>query len=137
MAERSRQQTLVVVVSAKSRLRNVDLSTLRRVFARQPSGLELIPLNHPVGRSARGLFDRLVLGLREREVGRYWINRKVRGETGPPPTVASPRKLAKIVARHPRAITYLALPGLLPGLRVLAIDGKLPGHPDYPLRGAP
>jgi hypothetical protein len=127
---------VLVVVARASALRNVSRAELRRLFMRQAEeidGERLIPFNHPPGTAIRQQFDRLVLGMSEAEMGRYWVDRKLRDESGPPRTVPSSALLRRVVAALPGAIGYLPSDQVDPGLRILTVDGKEPGQLDYPL----
>ncbi len=128
---------LAVVVAANTDLVDVSLADLRRVFAgagmNDNSGKPLIPLNHAPRSGARAGFDRIVLGLNPEEVGRFWIDRKIRGLAGPPRSLDSIPLLLRLVQRFPGAISYARSPLPLEGLRVLRVNGKRPQDPGYAL----
>jgi hypothetical protein len=96
----------------------------------------LVPLNHPVRTHERELFDRKVLGLEPGDVGRFWINRRIRDEGVPPRTVPSPQLAPRVVASYPGAIAYvssslLAKMAVSTQVRILSVDGKSPSDPGY------
>lgn len=132
-------QPLFVVVGASTDMTDISLAALRRAFqgepAFTPSGKRLVPLNHAIGIPERVAFDRGVLGLEPDEVGRFWINRRIRDEGAPPRTLPSAELGVRVVASYPGAITYIQAKFLNPSVRVLRIDGKLPGDPGYLLAG--
>ncbi len=97
------------------------------------SGRALIPLNHPPRSGARAGFDRIVLGLTPEEVGRFWIDRRLRGLAGPPRSLDSIPLLLRLIQRFPGAISYARSPLPLEGLRVLRVNGKRPEDPGYAL----
>jgi hypothetical protein len=66
-------------------------------------------------------------------VARYWIERKIRGQGGPPRIIPSANLVARIVARVPGAIGYVVEGPLPDGVRALTIGGLPATHPRYPL----
>ena len=132
---------LAVIVSPESKLTNISVSDLRRVFQSErltdPDGLKLIPLNHPPKTVDRVGFDRAVLGMDAEGVGRFWIDRKIRGGSGPPRSVESLSTLRRVVEKLPGAIGYVRPAQLSSEVRVIRVDGKLPEDPGYPIRYRP
>jgi len=128
---------LAVVVGPNSKLSDLSLSDLRRIFTGErvtdPSGNKLIPLNHPPKTVDRVGFDRSVLGMSPDEVGQFWVDRRIRGGSGPPRTVESIGTLRRVVQNLPGAIGYLRRPQLSTEVKPVRIDGKLPGDPGYPV----
>ena len=133
--------TILVIVSEKSPLTNLSSTQLRRLFQKRgfvgPKGGNSIAINLPPRHPTRVTFDRLVLNLEPDQVGRYWIDRKIRGQTGPPKTVRSGRLLQRFVKAIPKTVGYITGRTLPPGVRALRIDGFSPDHPRYPLRSSP
>jgi len=130
--------TLAVVVGPTSKLTDLGMADLRRIFTSErvtdPSGNKLIPLNHPPKTVDRSGFDRTVLGMSPDEVGRYWVDRRIRGGSGPPRTVESISTLRRVVQNVPGAIGYLRPSQLSAEVKPVQIDGKLPGEAGYPVR---
>lgn len=130
---------LVVVVGLKTNLTDISLAMLRRAFqgevAHTTDGKRLVPLNHAVGSEERTRFDQAVLGLSPSEVGRFWINRRIRDEAPPPRTLPSADLGVRVVASYPGAIAYVNSTQVTSNIRVVRIDGKLPGDAGYLLAG--
>jgi hypothetical protein len=128
---------LVMIVAPESPLQDVELSLLMRLFGgdpvSDPSGRSLIPFNHPPRSPDRVLFDRRVLGLDPDEVAKYWIDRKIRAQPGPPRTATSLRMLLGVVSKLPGAIGYVRPEYLSPEVRALRVAGKTPESTGYPL----
>jgi hypothetical protein len=92
----------VVIVGEDSPLQNVTVAELRKVFASTSDsiqGTRLTPLNHPAGSALRVQFDAKVLGMSPAQVGRYWIDRRLRSQPGPPRSVDSSALLKRVTAR--------------------------------------
>jgi hypothetical protein len=132
---------LAVIVSPDSKLTNISTADLRRVFQSErltdPDGTRLIPLNHPPKTVDRVGFDEVVLGMDAEAVGRFWIDRKIRGQSGPPRTVESLATLRRVVEKLPGAIGYIRPSQLSNEVRAIRVDGKLPEDPGYPVRYKP
>lgn len=133
--------SLAVIVSPSSKLTNISLADLRRVFQSErltdPDGNRLIALNHPPKTVDRVGFDQTVMGMDADAVGRFWIDRKIRGGSGPPRTVESLATLRRVVEKLPGAIGYLRPGQLSNEVRAIRVDGKLPEDPGYPLHYRP
>lgn len=131
------QPALVVVVAPESPLRDVSSADLRKLFLRNSTtlgGRPAVPLNHPPGTPDRLQFDQQVLGMREAEVGRYWVDRRVRGESAPPHTIASVPLLRRVVTKLTGAVAYMRVTEADSTVRVLLVDGKGPKDAGYALR---
>ena len=129
-------QPMLVVVAASFPVTNITLADLRRAFqgqAAEAAGKRLIPINHPTGSPLRASFDRAVLGLEPAEVGRFWVDKRIRDEGAPPKTAPSAELALRIVASLPGAITYVGQEGLNPTVKALTVDGKSGGQAGYPL----
>jgi hypothetical protein len=136
-ATSSATTSLVPIVSASSRLTDIDANDLRRVFLgyaqTDPDGRTLIPLNHPPGAAARARFDRVLLGFAPDDAAKYWVDQRIRGAKLPPRTASPEYLLQRVVAKLPGAISYVSAGSLIPGVRALTIDGRSVGQPGYPL----
>jgi ABC-type phosphate transport system substrate-binding protein len=132
---------LAIIVSPESKLTNISVADLRRVFQSErltdPDGVKLIALNHPPKTVDRVGFDQVVLGMDPEAVGRFWIDRKIRGGSGPPRTVESLSTLRRVVEKLPGAIGYIRPAQLSNEVRAIRVDGKLPEDPGYSVRYRP
>src|SRR4051812_65903 len=75
---------LVVVVAKGSSVKNISRGELKRCFtgdAVTVAGKQLVPFNAAPNTPERAAFDQAVLGMSPDEVGRFWIDRKVRGQS--------------------------------------------------------
>lgn len=140
-ASAGNEVALAVVASPNSKLTSISMADLRRVFQSErltdPDGNRLIALNHPPKTVDRVGFDLVVMGMDPEAVGRFWIDRKIRGGSGPPRTVESLATLRRVVEKLPGAIGYLRPSQLSNEVRAIRVDGKLPEDPGYPVRYKP
>jgi hypothetical protein len=129
-------EPLLVIVGSAFPATDVAFATLKEAFRGRiasMAGARLIAVNHPLESAPRVGFDRLVLKLKPTDVGRYWVDVKVR-DSGKPPTTAATSELAvRIVASLPNAISYATRPMLSPKVKVLTVDGKSATQPGYAL----
>jgi hypothetical protein len=130
---------LLVVVGHATGLTDISSALLRRAFEGYPAeyqpGKRLLPLNHPTSSSERQRFDRVVLGLNPDEVGRFWVDQRIRSAGQPPRTLPSPELAVRVVLSFAGAITYTTADMVKPGLNVLKIDGRAPTDPSYLFAG--
>jgi hypothetical protein len=128
---------LAVIVGKSSSFDNLSLATLRNIFLAQPTsenGVRLVPFNSPPNSPERVLFDRRVLGMDPDEVARRWVDQRIRGNPGPPRTIAGAKLLRQVVARLPGAIAYLNPEDLDGTVKALTVGGYDYTHKDYPIR---
>jgi len=131
------QLRLVVVVAKNQALSDLSLKDLRNLYKGDqvtgPDGKRLIPLVLPVHSPERVAFDRAVLGMSPDEVASYWIDRKIRGQSGAPKSVPSPDLLVRVVAGLEGAIGYLRVDDRPSLLKTILISGKSPSDANYPV----
>ena len=124
--------TLVIVVGAGSAVNDIARTDLKRVFLGEPIG-SLVPFNMTPSATERTVFERLALGMSGDEVGRYWVDRKIRGQGQAPRTLPTPLHVQKVVAKFPGAISYVTADKLTSELKALKVDGKAYTDAGYPL----
>jgi hypothetical protein len=127
---------LAVIVGKDSPITSLSLFELKRLFMGEPvsaGGKRLIPLNHvPLSKERVG-FDHTVLGLSADAAARYWIDRKIRGESGPPKAVDASDLLQRVVNRLEGAIGYVRVAEVSDEVQIVRIDGKMPSDGGYPI----
>ena len=92
-----------------------------------------MPFNAQPKTAERTGFDRGVLGMSPDEVGRYWVDRKVRGQSGAPRSLPSVMHVQKVVAKFPNAISYLPADQLTADVQPMKIDGTAYTDASYAL----
>jgi len=76
-----------------------------------------------------------VCQMTEAQFRQHWIAKVFRADTAvAPKMVYSPEMSVDSVNRIPGGITFIDAAGASRSLKLLKIDGKLPGEPGYPLR---
>lgn len=128
---------LAIVVGASTALKGISFYRLRALFLGRVisfSGGRLIPFNRVTNTPYRILFDQVVLDMDPEEVARYWVDRKIRGETGAPDAFDNAEQLKNMLQRVPNSVGYVDARDLVGPIRAIPVDGKLPGDPAYPVR---
>lgn len=127
---------LLVVVAKSSPINELSLAELRRMYLGEPvdsGGQRLIPLNRGPSVKERIAFDKLVLGMSQDEVARYWVDRRIRGQSGAPKAIDPVDVHRRVVAKLAGAIGYVRSNELGDEVKALRISGKGPHDHGYPL----
>ncbi|CAN5399075.1 hypothetical protein BH11MYX1_BH11MYX1_49060 [soil metagenome] len=117
---------LVIVVAKGSSVTSISRSDLKHCFMGDSfsvDGKPLVPFNSQPKTSERVGFDREILAMSPDEVGRYWVDRKIRGQSGAPRSLPSLTHVQKVVAKFPNAISYVPEDQLTPDLQPVKLDG--------------
>jgi hypothetical protein len=128
---------VAVVVNASSRLTNVSLVDLRKIFAGEkrtwPGGVPIKLIIRAPGCHERFVLLKL-LGMTESEYKQYWSAQTFRGEADSEPfTAPSLGMTLEAVRIFPGAITLIDAGDLKPGIKFIKLDGHMPGEAVYTL----
>jgi hypothetical protein len=135
-AEAGGMGRLAIVVAKNSPLDNLSFGDLKRLYMGDPvdaRGKRLIPLALQNRSPERIQFDRAVLGMTPDAAARYWVDRRIRGESGPPKAIDSPQILLRVVDKLDGALGYVRADSVTGAVKVLRIDGKTPSDAGYRL----
>jgi hypothetical protein len=131
-------EPLAVIMSSKSKVTAISTADLSRIFrgmlTRNDDGDRYVPLNQPAGSPQRTMFDKVILGMTPDQSQAFWIDQKIRAAAPEPRTINTVGLAVKMVSVFPGAITYVPPSAVTPEVKILKVDGKLPGETDYPLR---
>lgn len=128
------EKSLAVIAAKSLPIDNLSFGDLKRLYGGTPvmaGGKSLVPITYQKHATERIGFDQSVLGMSADEAGRYWVDRKIRGQSGPPKAVDSPEVVLKVVTKVEGAVGFIRPSAIGPGVKVLRIDGKLPSDPGY------
>ena len=123
-----------LVVAKDSPVSDISFHDLKRLYKGEVvnvAGKRLVPLNLSASSDHRVRFDQALLGMNSETVSRYWIDRKIRGQSGPPKTLDGPDLVQRVVARLDGGIGYVRLSEVKPDVKVLRVDGKTPKDAGY------
>jgi ABC-type phosphate transport system substrate-binding protein len=127
---------IAVVVNSKNPVSNLTMPALRKLFAGEtrtwPGGATVKLIIRAQGAHEREVVLQL-LHFSEDEYGRYWINQAYRGEGVEPVAVFSNGMQKEAVIGISGTIAFVDARDVKPGVKVLKIEGKMPGEDGYPL----
>jgi hypothetical protein len=126
---------LVIVVAKTSPVTNISRQDLQRLYLGEPivvASVRLVPFNALPNSRDRDDFDRVELSMSPEEAGRFWIDRKVRGQ-GTAPRALPPVHVANVVAKFPGAISYMPVDKLTSDIKPITVDGIAYDEDRYPL----
>ena len=128
---------MAVVVNLKNSVNNLSGAELRNLFAGDklswPGGTTVKLFVRAPGTQERAALLKL-LGMSESEYKQHWISQVFRGEAQAEPlTLPSNGMEKEAVAAFPGGIALMNAQDVKPGIKVLRVNGRLPGEPGYPL----
>ena len=130
-----RAEPIVVIVGKGSPVSELSTGDLQRIFLSMPmqnaQGTPFVPFNYPAKTPVRERFDRIILGMSPDDVGRHWIDQRIRGNPAPPRTMQSPTLLCRVVAKVQGAIAYIPASLLGPQCQTVTIGGRKLMDPGY------
>jgi len=139
VAQTTEGPDIAIVVNSENAVSNLSMPELRRIFRGErqywSSNSPVVLLMDAPGARERGVILRTVLQMSEDEYTQYWVAKIMRAEASFPPTaVFSYSMVGEGIRGNRGAIGYVIANDVPPGLKVLQVDGILPGKPGYPLR---
>jgi phosphate transport system substrate-binding protein len=125
-----------VITHPETPVSGVSLAQLRRVFLGEqqfwPGGLRVVLFVGAPRTPARAVALRHLYEMSEAEFKRYWIGKTFRDDvTAGPKLVASSAMARRLTAALPGAVALVPTSEVDASVRVLAVDGKLPGADGY------
>jgi phosphate transport system substrate-binding protein len=130
---------VAIIVNSINPVSNLTLAELRKIYFgdRQywKGNLPVVLLMRSPGSHEREVVLRVVFEMTEERYTKYWVAKVMRAEVSDPPaSLYSFGMLQEGVRGNSGAIGYVSVSDLRPGVKVLRIDGQLPGESGYPLR---
>ena len=131
-------EDVAAVVNQSNLTSNVTRVDLRKIFAGEKRtwerGIRIKLIVRLPGCRERLVLLKL-LGMSESEYKQYWAAQVFRGEADSEPFAAPSVGMQKEAMKvFPGAISLVDAPDVKPGMKILKVDGLLPGAPGYPLR---
>jgi hypothetical protein len=130
---------IAVVVHPDTPVSDLTLSDVRKVLLgeRQYWNAKLpvvLLIRAPVARE-RDVVLRVIYQMSEAQFKQYWVAKIFRAEAASPPKIVYSNDMQyELVVGLPGAIAFMDARNVRPGLKVLRVDGHLPGDKEYPLR---
>jgi len=117
-------EPLDVIVHESTSIERLSSYEIEAVFTRTQTrwsdGSVIYPFGLPAGSVAREYFDRAALRLDPDQVGRFWLDRRIRGLGAPPRQVPNANLMVQVIASLPGSIGYVPSDRRGPGVRVVA-----------------
>jgi ABC-type phosphate transport system substrate-binding protein len=137
-AHAQESEPLAIVVNRNNPVTEISLVDLRRVFRGQRSrwsnGRRVTLVMRDPGAPEREAILKSLYGVAEMEYRRTYLQAVFSGEAGDAPkTLASTNGVLRFVYNVPGAIGYVRARDVDPSVKMLRIDGRLPGEPGYRL----
>lgn len=138
-AQSLRVSDVAVVVNQDTPVTDLSLGEVRKVFLGERqywnSKLPVVLLiRGPVARE-RDVVLHLIYQMTEEQFKQYWVAKIYRAEVAAPPKIVYSNDLQnELVSAMPGAIAFVDSQSVRPGVRVVRVDGMLPGDKNYPLR---
>jgi ABC-type phosphate transport system substrate-binding protein len=137
-AHAQESEPLAIVVNRNNPVTEISLVDLRRVFRGQRSrwsnGRRVTLVMRDPGAPEREAILKALYGVAEMEYRRTYLQAVFSGEASDAPkTLASTNGVLRFVYNVPGAIGYVRARDVDPSVKMLRIDGRLPGEPGYRL----
>ena len=139
VAQTTRGTDIAVVVHSDTPVSDLSLAEVRKVFLgeRQYWNSKLpvtLLIRAPVARE-RDVVLRVIYQMTEAQFKQYWVAKIFRAEVASPPKIVYSNDMQyDLVTAIPGAIAFVDARNVRPGVKVLRVDGHLPGEKDYPLQ---
>lgn len=135
----SAESDIAIVVRPDVPVENLTFAELRRLMLgdRQfwTSNLRVTLLVRAPGAHERDVVLKTIYQMSEAQFRQYWIAKVFRAEAAAGPKIVYSNEMAtELTAAMPGAVAFVEAPQVPKGLKVLKINGLLPGDKAYPLR---
>ena len=133
------KESLVIIVNRDNPVENLSMAELRSVFLGERShwanGRRITLVMMEPGQPEREAVVRDICRMSESDLRRRYLQGLLTGEVlVSPKTLSSPIGVRKFVFNVPGAIGYLRPEDVDDSVKIVRIDGHLPGDAEYPLR---
>jgi ABC-type phosphate transport system substrate-binding protein len=130
---------VAVVVRPDTPVDDLTLSQTRKLLLGEQqfwnSTLRVTLLLRAPAARERDVVLKVIYRMNEAEFRQYWISKLFRAEAASGPKVVYSNEMAaELVNALPGSVAFVDASQVPKGLKVLKIDGKLPGQPGYPLK---
>ena len=138
-AQTPRSSEIAVVVNPETPVSDLSLEDVRKIFLgdRQywSAKIPVVLLIRAPGTRERDVTLKEIYQMEEVQFKRYWIAKIFRAESATAPKIVYSNDMAnQLTATIPGAIVLIDARDVGAGVKVLRVDGQLPGQPDYPLK---
>ena len=138
-AQSAKEGDVAIIVQADTPVTNLTLAEVRKIFRGDKqywtTNLPVVLLvRAPVARE-RDVVLKQIYQMTEAQFRQYWVAKIFRAESvSAPKLVYSTDMTNQLASTLPGAISFLDAKQVGSGVKVVRVDGKLPGESGYPLR---
>ena len=130
---------LAIVVNESSLLESISSAELTKIFKaerpRAPGGFRYIIAVRDPGSSERKAALKAIYHMTDPDYEKFFLQAAFAGKVqAVPKELNSPAAVRQFIASSPGAISYLRASEADASVKVLKVDGKSPGDPDYPIK---
>ena len=134
--EETQEQHVAIIVHNETPLDNLSEKELRRIFMAEqqfwPDKSRITLLVQAPVSSLRDLVLDVIYSMTEQEFRQYWVSKMFRAEIASGPKLVYTSDMAQtLVEVIPGAITFVPFSELQDGVKVITVNGKLPGDDGY------
>src|SRR6267143_2057205 len=138
-AQTPRGADVAVVVNSDTPVADLSLSEVRKVLLGErqywSSKLPVVLLIRAPAARERDVVLRVIYQMSEAQFKQYWVAKIFRAEAASPPTIVYSNDMQfELLTALPGAIAVVYSRNMRPVVKVLRVDGHVPGDKDYPLR---
>ena len=139
LTAQSRNGDVAIVVHPETPVDVITLAEARKIFRGErqywtPNIPVVLLVRAPVSRE-RDVVLRVIYQMSEPQFKQYWIARIFRAEATSGPKIVYSNDVAnQLAGAIPGAVGFVPAGEVKPPLKVLRVDGKLPGEPGYVIR---
>jgi hypothetical protein len=132
-------EALAIVAHPDVPVDDLPLAELRRIFLGErqlwPDGSRITMFIHMPGTRERAATLSQIYRMREAEYRRYWVRKIFRAEIAAGPKIARDSAvMSELLTRVPGAVAAMPVSEVRPPLKVIRVNGHLPGEAGYPVR---
>lgn len=130
---------IAIVTHPDTRVDDVTFLELRKIFLGEQQFWSdrtrvILLVRAPVAYERDVVLNR-IYQMREAQFRQYWVAKVFRAEVSSGPKIVYSTDMARqLLAALPGAVAFVAARDVSPEMKVLRINGKLPGDSDYPLQ---
>jgi hypothetical protein len=138
-AAQARPPSVAIVVHPQAPVDSLTFGEMRKVFRGErqywTSDVPIVLLMRAPVAAEREVILKRVYEMSEAQFKQFWIAKIFRDEAAVVPKILySNDQISDLVAAIPGSIGFVDSAAVRPGLKVLKIDGRLPGQPGYALQ---
>ncbi|MGH7559094.1 MAG: hypothetical protein ACREMD_15205 [Gemmatimonadota bacterium] len=135
----AQDRAVAIVVNPSTAVNDISLLELRNIFLGERQfwgdGSRIVLLVRAPVAYERNVVLNKIYRMDESQFRQYWIAKVFRAEVSSGPKIVYSNDMTRqLVTALAGAVGFIAASDVTPAMKVLSINGKLPGDPDYPLQ---